>query len=45
MHAGMPNARLCELRESGHFGHIEEAGEFTAAVLDFVDRQETGDRV
>jgi proline iminopeptidase len=44
MHAGMPDARLCELRESGHFGHIEEAGAFAAAVLDFIDSQETGDR-
>lgn len=36
MRAGLPDARLCELRESGHFGHVEETGEFTAAVLGFV---------
>lgn len=45
MHAGMPDARLSELRESGHFGHIEQPDEFTTAVLDFVDNQETGIRV
>ncbi|MFD3581583.1 alpha/beta fold hydrolase [Streptomyces sp. NPDC058683] len=45
MHAGMPDARLCELRDSGHFGHIEEADAFTAAVLDFVrETRERGDR-
>lgn len=36
MRAGLPDARLRELRDSGHFGHIEETGEFTAAVLSFV---------
>jgi proline iminopeptidase len=44
LHAGMPDARLRELRESGHFGHIEEADEFAAAVLAFVDDQKTGNR-
>jgi proline iminopeptidase len=44
MHAGLPDARLCELRESGHFGHIEETEEFAAAVLDFVHNQEMGNR-
>ncbi|SDL47026.1 proline iminopeptidase [Nonomuraea maritima] len=42
LHAGMPDARLCELRESGHFGHIEQADAFAAAVLDFVREQRTG---
>jgi proline iminopeptidase len=36
MNAGLSNARLCELRESGHFGHIEETDEFSAAVLGFI---------
>jgi proline iminopeptidase len=44
MHAALPDARLCELRESGHFGHVEQAEEFAAAVLDFVRDQETGNR-
>jgi proline iminopeptidase len=44
MHAGMPNARLCELRESGHFGHIEQADEFASAVLDFIQDQKMGNR-
>jgi proline iminopeptidase len=44
MRAGMPDARLSELRESGHLGHIEQPDEFTAAVLDFVHDQETGIR-
>jgi len=42
MHARIPNARLCELRESGHFGHVEEPDAFVAAVLDFVHEQEMG---
>jgi proline iminopeptidase len=41
---GIPGARLCELRRSGHFGHMEEADEFAAAVLDFVHNRETGNR-
>lgn len=32
----MPDARLCELRESGHFGHIEKADGFAAAGPDCV---------
>lgn len=44
LQAGMPDARLRELRESGHFGHIEEADEFAAAVLAFVDDQKRGNR-
>ena len=42
MHAGMPDARLRELYESGHFGHIEEADEFAAAVKALVCDQEAG---
>ncbi|MFC6157423.1 alpha/beta fold hydrolase [Kribbella jiaozuonensis] len=34
--AGMPDVRLCELHDSGHFGHLEQTDEFAAAVLDFV---------
>jgi proline iminopeptidase len=44
MHAGMPDARLHELRESGHFGHVEQPDEFTDAVLDFVHNQDMGNR-
>lgn len=44
MHAAMPNARLSELRESGHFGHVEQPDEFAAAVLDFVHEREGGVR-
>lgn len=44
MHAAMPDAQLCELRESGHFGHIEQADEFASAVLDFIHDQEMGNR-
>ncbi|MYZ38560.1 MULTISPECIES: alpha/beta hydrolase [unclassified Streptomyces] len=44
MHAGMPDARLCELRDSGHFGHIEQADEFASAVLEFIHEQEMGNR-
>lgn len=39
---GMPNARLCELRDSGHLGHIEQPAEFTDAVVDFVSDTERG---
>lgn len=39
----MPDARLCELRKSGHFGHIEKADGFAAAGQDFVHTQEWGD--
>lgn len=44
MYAEMPNASLCELRASGHFGHVEEAEEFAAAVVDFVQTTGKGDR-
>ncbi|WP_432132817.1 alpha/beta fold hydrolase [Streptomyces tendae] len=44
MHAEMPNARLCELRESGHFGHLEESEQFTAAVVEFVHTVEKDGR-
>ncbi|MDX3238744.1 alpha/beta hydrolase [Streptomyces sp. ME03-5709C] len=44
MHAGMPDTRLCELRESGHFGHIEQANSFACAIVDFIHAQETGSR-
>ncbi|MEV7322694.1 alpha/beta hydrolase [Streptomyces sp. NPDC093970] len=40
LHSALPRARLCELRDSGHFGHIEEPDAFVAAVLDFVRDQE-----
>ncbi|MFJ6723765.1 alpha/beta fold hydrolase [Streptomyces sp. NPDC091281] len=36
LHAGIPDARLVELPDSGHFGHLEQPDEFTAAVLAFV---------
>jgi pimeloyl-ACP methyl ester carboxylesterase len=32
------------VRESGHFGHIEQPDEFTAAVLVFAHNQEMGIR-
>ncbi|MFH8533387.1 alpha/beta fold hydrolase [Streptomyces tendae] len=41
--AGRPDSRLCELRESGHFGHIEEAAAFADAVLRFIDDHKEGD--
>ncbi|MDX2645671.1 alpha/beta hydrolase [Streptomyces sp. PA03-1a] len=44
IHAGMPDARLCELTGSGHFGHIEETGRFVAAVLDFVTTTDKGNQ-
>ncbi|MFG1865239.1 alpha/beta fold hydrolase [Microbispora bryophytorum] len=44
MRAGMPDARLCELGQSGHFGHIEQADEFASAVLDFVHDHAMGNR-
>jgi RNA polymerase sigma-70 factor (ECF subfamily) len=33
-----------ELRESGHFGHVEETDEFTTAMLDFVRTAGKGNR-
>jgi pimeloyl-ACP methyl ester carboxylesterase len=44
MRARLPDARLCELRASGHFGHVEETDGFTAAVLDFVRTARKGSR-
>jgi len=44
IHAGLPNARLRELHDSGHFGHVEEPDEFADAVLDFVYDIEKGER-
>lgn len=41
-HAGIPDAQLPELRESGHFGHIEQPDDFAAIVSDFVTNQEMG---
>lgn len=38
--AGLPNARLHELPESGHFGHIEQPGEFVTAVIEFISATE-----
>lgn len=35
LHAGLPDSRLCELRDSGHFGHVEQPDLFSGAVLDF----------
>lgn len=40
MYDALPDARLCELGGSGHFGHIEEPAPFATAVLDFVHGQE-----
>ncbi|MFE3269618.1 alpha/beta fold hydrolase [Streptomyces sp. NPDC059215] len=40
MYDALPDARLCELSGSGHFGHIEEPALFATAVLDFVHGQE-----
>ncbi|MCZ4602429.1 alpha/beta hydrolase [Streptomyces sp. Lzd4kr] len=42
MYAAMPHSRLHELRESGHFGHLEQSDEFVASIVDFVQNQETG---
>lgn len=42
MHDALPDARLCELTGSGHFGHIEEPDRFTAAVLAFVHGRTAG---
>ncbi|WP_438306733.1 alpha/beta fold hydrolase (plasmid) [Streptomyces sp. HUAS TT11] len=41
IHASIPDTRLCELRESGHFGHIEQPNEFASAVIDFVYAHKT----
>jgi pimeloyl-ACP methyl ester carboxylesterase len=36
LHELIPGSRLVELADSGHFGHIEQAGEFASVVVDFV---------
>lgn len=36
LHALLPNSRMVTLQRSGHFGHIEEAEAFAAAVSSFV---------
>jgi pimeloyl-ACP methyl ester carboxylesterase len=38
---GIPGARLTVLEHSGHFGHIEQPDEFTAAVLEVLQEQQT----
>ncbi|MFE2642650.1 alpha/beta fold hydrolase [Streptomyces nigra] len=40
--AAMPHSRLHELCESGHFGHLEQADEFTASISDFALSVEKG---
>ncbi len=44
MHAGMPGARLWELRENGRFGHLGAADEFAATALGSVHDREMGYR-
>jgi proline iminopeptidase len=36
MHTDIPDSRLLELADSGHFGHIEQPTEFAGGVLDFL---------
>jgi pimeloyl-ACP methyl ester carboxylesterase len=36
MRDAIPNSKLCELHESGHFGHQEQSRDFVSAVLQFV---------
>jgi pimeloyl-ACP methyl ester carboxylesterase len=40
----LPGSRLLVLPESGHFPHLEQAGEFTAAVADFLTASENINR-
>lgn len=40
MVAELPAARLVQLLDSGHFGHLEQPKEFNAAVIDFVTATE-----
>jgi proline iminopeptidase len=42
--AGLPDARLVELRDSGHFGHVEEPDAFAEAVVDFIYDIKAGER-
>jgi pimeloyl-ACP methyl ester carboxylesterase len=37
LHAKIPHARLLQLKESGHFGHIEQPDEFYKGVLAFTE--------
>jgi proline iminopeptidase len=37
LYAKMPDARLLELKDSGHFGHLEQPAEFLRGVLDFTE--------
>ena len=36
LHMLIPESRLVVFERSGHFGHLEQANEFTLAVADFV---------
>lgn len=45
METEIPRANMCELLESGHYGHIEQSAEFNAAVLHFVRSSATGEPV
>ncbi|MFF5180158.1 alpha/beta fold hydrolase [Micromonospora sp. NPDC000316] len=38
LHAGLKDSRLVLLENSGHFGHIEQPAEFTAAVVELLER-------
>ena len=38
LHAGLPDSRLVVLEHSGHFAHIEQPAEFTAAVVGLLQR-------
>ena len=38
MLAAIPGSQLCELHDSGHFGHIEQPQDFSDAVFTFVRR-------
>jgi pimeloyl-ACP methyl ester carboxylesterase len=37
LYAKIPHARLLELKESGHFGHVEQPAEFLKGVLAFAE--------
>jgi pimeloyl-ACP methyl ester carboxylesterase len=39
LRAAIPRSQLCELHDSGHFGHIEQPKDFVDAVLQFVCAQ------
>ncbi|WCN79097.1 alpha/beta fold hydrolase [Micromonospora sp. LH3U1] len=38
LHAGLKDSRLVVLEQSGHFAHIEQPAEFTAAVVELLSR-------